>query len=161
MEASLRVKKTEINDFKNQLKETLLDIFTKLGENPTVNIYNEVDGLLAEVVVDEPARYIGKRGEILNSIQYLIKCIMSKQINPLPKFTIDIGEYKRKQISILRNIAISSSIKVKKTGKPVELSPMSPFARRVIHLTLKDNPSVVTYSVGEDNQRRVIIDLRK
>jgi len=155
------VKRVETSDFKELLKETLTLIFTKLEENPTVTIYNEVDGLLAEIIVDEPARYIGKQGEILNSIQYLIKSIMSKKINPMPKFTIDIGEYKRKQISILRNIAISSSIKVRKTAKPIELSPMSPFARRVIHLTLKDNPTVVTYSIGENAQRRVVIDLKK
>ncbi len=153
--------KSETNDFRNQLRETLIDIFTKLGENPTVEIYNEVDGLMAEVIIDDPARYIGKQGEILNSIQYLIKCLLSKRISPLPKFTIDIGDYKSKQISILRNIAINASIKVRKTSKPVELSPMSPFARRIIHLTLKDNPSVVTYSIGENAQRRVVIDLKK
>jgi spoIIIJ-associated protein len=149
------------NDFKEILKNTLTDIFTKLGENPDITVYNEVDGLFAEIIIDEPARYIGKQGEILNSIQYLIKCIMSKKINPLPKFTIDIGEYKRKQISILRNIAITASIKVRKLGKPVELSPMSPFARRIIHITLKDNPSVTSYSIGEGSQRRVVIDLKK
>lgn len=149
------------NDFKEILKDTIIDIFIKLEENPEVTIYNELDGLFAEIIVDNPARYIGKQGEILNSIQYLFKAILSKKVTSIPKFTIDIGEYKRKQISILRNIAISSSIKVRKLGKPIELSPMSPFARRIIHITLKDNPSVMSYSIGEDPQRRVVIDLKK
>jgi spoIIIJ-associated protein len=149
------------NFFKEELKSLIVSIFSKIGENPEISIYNEVDGLLAEITLDEPSYFIGKQGEILNSIQYLIKIMLSRKINPLPQFMIDIGEYKKKQISILRNIAITSSIKVRKTLKPLELSPMSPFGRRIIHMTLKDNPQVTTYSTGEGAQRRVIIDLKK
>ena len=79
----------------------------------------------------------------------------------MPQFMIDIGDYKRKQISILKNIAINESIKVRKTGKSVELSPMSPFARRIIHLTIKEQPNVTTYSIGEGEQRRIVIDIKK
>jgi len=151
----------DTNHFKDELRRLIIDIFTQIGENPEVSIYNEVDGLLAEITLDEPAYFIGKQGEILNCFQYLIKIMLSKTINPLPQFMIDIGEYKKKQISILRNIAISSSINVRKLSKPVELSPMSPFARRIIHMTLKDNPQVTTHSIGEGPQRRVVIDLKK
>lgn len=136
-------------------------MFTELGENPDITILNDAAGLLVEINLEDPAPFIGKNGEGLAGIQHIVKSYMSRKVNPMPQFMIDIGDYKRKQISILKNIAISESIKVRKTGKSVELSPMSPFARRIIHLTIKDQPNVTTYSIGEGEQRRIVIDIKK
>ena len=138
-----------------------MNMFTKLGENPDITILNDAAGLLVEINLDDPAPYIGKQGEGLAAIQHLVKSVLSKKVSPMPQFMIDIGDYKRKQMSILKNIAINESIKVRRTGKPVELSPMSPFARRIIHLTLQDQPQVTTYSIGEGEQRRIVIDIKK
>ena len=148
------------HQFRYELKQFVTRIFTLLGERPNVQVYSEPFGLLCEVDINDPARYIGKQGEGLTAIQHLIKACFGKKYSPLPQFMIDIGEYKKKQISILKNIAISSSIKVRKTGRTIDLSPMSPFARRIIHLTLKDHPHCKTYSIGEGEQRRVVIDLK-
>jgi len=136
-------------------------MFEELGENPDITTLSDSAGLLVEINLDDPAPYIGKNGEGLASIQHLVKSYMSRKVNPMPQFMIDIGDYKRKQISILKNIAINESIKVRKTGKSVELSPMSPFARRIIHLTIKDQPQVTSYSIGEGEQRRIVIDVIK
>jgi spoIIIJ-associated protein len=143
---------------KDEISRLLLFIFKQLDENPEISFFNEPAGLLVEVSLDEPAPYIGKQGEGLAAIQHLIKAVLSKKLHPLPQFMIDIGDYKRKQISILKNIAISNALKVRRTGKSIELSPMSPFARRIIHLTLKEQPQVTTYSIGEGPQRRIVID---
>lgn len=155
------MEKNSTNNFRDVLKDFLIDLFTRLGENPDITILNDASGLLVEINLDDPAPYIGKQGEGLAAIQHLVKCVLSKKVDPMPQFMIDIGDYKRKQISILKNIAINESIKVRRTGKPVELSPMSPFARRIIHLTLKDQPQVTTFSIGEGEQRRIVIDLKK
>jgi len=155
------LEKNSTNNFRDVLKDFLIDLFTRLGENPDITILNDASGLLVEINLDDPAPYIGKQGEGLAAIQHLVKCVLSKKVDPMPQFMIDIGDYKRKQISILKNIAINESIKVRRTGKPVELSPMSPFARRIIHLTLKDQPQVTTFSIGEGEQRRIVIDLKK
>lgn len=149
------------NQFRDELKKFLTFMFEELGENPDITTLSDSAGLLVEINLDDPAPYIGKNGEGLTSIQHLVKSYMSRKINPMPQFMIDIGDYKRKQISILKNIAINESIKVRKTGKSVELSPMSPFARRIIHLTIKDQPLVTSYSIGEGEQRRVVIDVIK
>jgi len=144
---------------KDEISKLLLFIFSQLDERPEISFFNEPAGLLVEVNLDEPAAYIGKQGEGLSAIQHLVKAMLSKKVHPLPQFMIDIGDYKRKQINILKNIAISNALKVRRTGKTVELSPMSPFARRIIHLTLKEQPQVTTYSIGEGPQRRIVIDI--
>jgi spoIIIJ-associated protein len=149
------------NQFRDDLKKFLTFMFEELGETPDITTTSDSAGLLVEISLDDPAPYIGKNGEGLASIQHLVKSYMSRKVNPMPQFMIDIGDYKRKQISILKNIAINESIKVRKTGKSVELSPMSPFARRIIHLTVKDQPQVTSYSIGEGEQRRIVIDVIK
>lgn len=153
-------KNIQINQkFKDEISKLLLFIFKQLDENPEISFYNEPAGLLVEVSLDEPAAFIGRQGEGLSAIQYLVKAILNRKIYPLPQFIVDIGDYKRKQINILKNIAISNALKVRRTGKTIELSPMSPFARRIIHLTLKEQPQVTTYSIGEGPQRRIVIDI--
>lgn len=148
------------HQFRNELKDFVFWIFDQLGENPYVQVFSEPFGLLVEIDIQNPSRYIGNQGEGLSLIQHLIKTCFGNKYHPLPQFMVDIGEYKRKQISILKNIAVSNAIKVRKTGKSVELSPMSPFARRIIHLTLKDHPHCTTHSIGEGEQRRIVIDLK-
>ncbi|MDD4028309.1 MAG: hypothetical protein PHI40_01675 [Caldisericia bacterium] len=148
------------HQFRTELQNFVYHIFDMLGEKPYVQVYNEPFGLLVEVDIQDPSRYIGIQGEGLGLIQHLVKTCFGSKYNPLPQFMVDIGEYKRKQISILKNIAVSNAIKVRKTGKSVELSPMSPFARRIIHLTLKDHPHCTTHSIGEGEQRRIVINLK-
>ena len=149
------------NQFREDLKQFLNFMFTSLGENPDITTLSDAAGMLVEINLDDPAPYIGKNGEGLAGIQHLVKSYMSRKYDQMPQFMIDIGDYKRKQISILKNIAINESIKVRRLGKSVELSPMSPFARRIIHLTIKEQPQVTSYSIGEGEQRRVVIDLIK
>ena len=149
------------HQFRIELKDFVYHIFNLLGEKPYVQVFNEPFGLLVEIDIDDPTRYIGKQGEGLMLIQHLIKACFGTKYSPLPQFMVDICEYKKKQITILKNIAISSAIKVRKTGRSVNLSPMSPFARRIIHLTLLDHPHCKTYSIGEGEQRRIIIDLKE
>lgn len=157
----IKLEKNNNNQFRDELKHFLIFMFEKLGENPDITMLSDAAGLLVEINLDDPAPYIGKNGEGLSGIQHLVKSYMSRKVNPMPQFMIDIGDYKRKQISILKNIAINESIKVRRTGKSIELSPMSPFARRIIHLTVKEQPQVSSYSIGEGEQRRVVIDISK
>ncbi|MCE5223527.1 hypothetical protein LLG10_04980 [bacterium] len=153
--------KSNQNQFKDELNSFLTFMFHELGEDPDISILNDASGLLVEINLDNPAPYIGKQGEALSAIQHIVKAVMFRKFPNTPQFMIDIGEYKKKQITILKNIAINESIKVRRTGKPVELAPMSPFARRIIHLTLKEHPQVTTHSIGEGEQRRIVIDLKK
>lgn len=148
-----------------KIKEFLVDylkgLFQTLGEDATVRISKEVDTLFVSVDMEDPAIYIGKSGEVLSSMQYLINMVLQHmQCNNI-RITLDIGGYKRRQIEILRNIANNAALQVRRYGRPVELQPMSAFARRIIHTTLKENPMVFTHSQGEEPRRFVVVDLKK
>lgn len=148
-----------------KIKEFLVDylkgLFQTLGEDVTVRITKEVDTLFVSVDMEDPAIYIGKSGEVLSSMQYLINMVLQHmQCNNI-RITLDIGGYKRRQIEILRNIANNAALQVRRYGRPVELQPMSAFARRIIHTTLKENPMVFTHSQGEEPRRFVVVDLKK
>lgn len=148
-----------------KIKEFLVDylkgLFQTLGEDVTVRISKEVDTLFVSVDMEDPAIYIGKSGEVLSSMQYLINMVLQHmQCNSI-RITLDIGGYKRRQIEILRNIANNAALQVRRYGRPVELQPMSAFARRIIHTTLKENPMVFTHSQGEEPRRFVVVDLKK
>lgn len=153
-----RYSETKIKEF---LYEYLRGLFSTLGEDVTVRVTKEVDTLFVSVDMEDPAIYIGKSGEVLSSLQYLINMVLQHmQCNNI-RITLDIGGYKRRQIEILRNIANNAALQVRRYGRPVELQPMSAFARRIIHTTLKENPMVFTHSQGEEPRRFVVVDLKK
>lgn len=153
-----RYSEAKIKEF---LVEYLRGLFSTLGEDVTVRVTKEVDTLFVSVDMEDPAIYIGKSGEVLSSLQYLINMVLQHmQCNNI-RITLDIGGYKRRQIEILRNIANNAALQVRRYGRPVELQPMSAFARRIIHTTLKENPMVFTHSQGEEPRRYVVVDLKK
>lgn len=153
-----RYSETKIKEF---LYEYLRGLFSTLGEDVTVRVTKEVDTLFVSVDMEDPAIYIGKSGEVLSSLQYLVNMVLQHmQCNNI-RITLDIGGYKRRQIEILRNIANNAALQVRRYGRPVELQPMSAFARRIIHTTLKENPMVFTHSQGEEPRRYVVVDLKK
>lgn len=153
-----RYSEAKIKEF---LYEYLRGLFSTLGEDVTVRVTKEVDTLFVSVDMEDPAIYIGKSGEVLSSLQYLVNMVLQHmQCNNI-RITLDIGGYKRRQIEILRNIANNAALQVRRYGRPVELQPMSAFARRIIHTTLKENPMVFTHSQGEEPRRYVVVDLKK
>jgi len=156
-----RTNKLQENEVKDFLMEFLPELFKIMGEDITVRITKEIDTLFVSVYMDDPAIYIGKSGECLASLQFLINMILQRKQWNDARITLDMGGYKRRQIEILKNIAQNAALKVKRYGRPVELQPMSAFARRIIHTTLKDNPSVFTHSIDDEPRRRVVVDLKK
>lgn len=153
-----KMQETQVREF---LMEYIPAFFKTLGEDVHVRVTREMDTMFVSVDMDDPAIYIGKSGECLSALQFLIKMVLQhKQWNQV-RITLDIGGYKKRQIEILKNIAQNAALNVKRFGRPVELQPMSAFARRIIHTTLKDNPGVVTHSIDEEPRRRVVVDLRK
>ena len=100
---------------------------------------------------------IGYRGDVLDSIQYLSHLVANKS-KPLEKrLLIDAENYRDKRVATLTSLAKKLAYKVRKTLRPVELEPMNPFERRIIHTTLQDDEYIVTSSVGEDPNRHLVI----
>jgi spoIIIJ-associated protein len=104
---------------------------------------------------------IGKRGQTLDALQYLTNLAVNKKSDEYVKIKIDTEDYRKRRQDTLENLAKNIAYKVKKTRRPVELEPMNPFERRVIHSALQNDKYVTTHSEGEEPFRHVVITLKK
>ncbi len=100
---------------------------------------------------------IGKRGQTLDSLQYLTKLAINNGKDDKIKVKVDTEDYRNRRKKTLENLAGNVAYKVKKTGRPVELEPMNPFERRIIHSALQNNKYVKTHSEGEEPDRYVVV----
>lgn len=124
------------------------------------------DGLgMAKAVLDvegdDLGLLIGRRGETLASLQYLLNLMASRQLGQHQSFTVDIEGYRRRREKQLNSLAYRTADQVKRTGRPVTLEPMPPNERRIIHLALAENRLVETSSLGEGDSRQVSIMPRR
>ena len=108
---------------------------------------------------DDYSTVIGRRGETLDAIQYLTRLIISKKTDGYKRVFINVGNYREKRESTLREIALKNAEKVKKYGGKMSLDPMNPYERRIIHTTIQEIEGVESHSVGTDSDRRVVIAL--
>lgn len=121
-------------------------------ENRTMNIYFSGD---------EMGILIGKRGQTLDSLQYLISLVVNKESDSYIKVKVDTEDYRERRKQTLENLAKNLSYKVKRTRRPVTLEPMNPYERRIIHSALQNDRYVETHSEGEEPYRKVVITLKK
>ena len=104
---------------------------------------------------------IGKRGQTLDSLQYLTSLVVNKNQNAYVRVKLDTENYRSRRKDTLENLAKNIAFKVKKTRKPVSLEPMNPYERRIIHSALQSNKFVETYSEGNEPYRHVVVTLKK
>lgn len=104
---------------------------------------------------------IGKRGQTLDSLQYLVNLVVNKGNAPYVSITLDTENYRQRRKDTLESLAFNLAKKVKQSGKSVVLEPMNPYERRIIHSTLQNDRFVTTYSEGEEPYRNVVIALKK
>jgi len=142
--------------------ENFLDtLFQKMGI-PANATADEQDKLIkVEITGDATGVLIGRRGETLDSIQYLTSLVVNKSSEDYKRIFLDTENYREKREETLVNLANRIATKVAKTGKGVVLEPMNPYERRILHATLHDHPVVCTMSEGEEPFRRVIIKKKK
>lgn len=100
---------------------------------------------------------IGRRGETLRDLQYLTSLVISRQMQHWPNLVVDVEDYKARREKSLVELARRIADQVRKTAESVPLEPMPPHERRIVHLSLRDDPDVFTESYGQDDKRRVVI----
>ena len=100
---------------------------------------------------------IGRRGQTLSSLQYLVYLMVSHEVKARVRLSVDVEGYRERRQEALRNLALRMAERVKATGQSINLEPMPPSERRIIHLALQDYPGVVTQSIGEGEGRKVTI----
>lgn len=124
--------------------------YDKAEENMDIDLSGEEMGVL-----------IGKRGQTLDSLQYLVSLVVNKDAENYIRVKIDTENYRERRKETLENLAKNIAYKVKRTRRPVSLEPMNPYERRIIHSVLQNDKYVTTYSEGEEPFRKVVVALKK
>lgn len=116
---------------------------------------------ILDVRGDDLGILIGRRGNTLASLQYIVNLIVSRKLHTRTVIGIDIEGYRRRREQALTRLALRMADRVKQTGQQVTLEPMPPNERRIVHLALSKDPAVVTNSIGEGESRKVVIGPRR
>ena len=144
-------------------KAFLADVFGAMNMEVTVDAkFNEKDNILdVELSGDEMGVLIGKRGQTLDSLQYLISLVVNRDSSEYVHVKVDTENYRERRKATLENLAKNISYKVRKTRQSVALEPMNPYERRIIHSALQNDKYVTTHSEGDEPFRRVVVTLKK
>lgn len=158
---TLREKPADLEELANSPAENFLkEISVKMGLNLDVKVYGNENCIYIDMSGKDSGTIIGKRGQTLDSIQYLTSLVVNKDKEKYIRVVVDAENYRQKRERTLEQLANRLADKVIKTRKSVRLEPMNPYERKVIHATLQQNSSVTTRSEGEEPYRRVIIELK-
>jgi spoIIIJ-associated protein len=141
-------------------KALLEQLLQQLGFPATVEEHTLEDGVLLDVKCEDSARLIGRQGQVLSDLQYLVNRILFQHDQTAPKVTVDVGGYRAQAREALVKKAKDAAEKVRRWGDVVELESMSAFDRRVIHHALKDEPGVETHSVEVEGSSKKVLLLR-
>lgn len=150
----------EIRQMKEAADAFLKGTFAAMGIESEISMsYDTEEGCLnADISGDDMGVLIGKRGQTLDSLQYLTSLVINKDNkDEYVRVKLDTEDYRRRRKDTLENLAKNIASKVKKTGKTVVLEPMNPYERRIIHSTLQSNKNVETFSEGNEPYRHVVV----
>lgn len=142
-----------------ETKERIQEFFDKMGFSVQINASFEDETLSVNLKSNEPQILIGRRGEVLRCLQKILGAILAKRFERDFYLQLDINEYKKKKAQYLREIAQEIANEVVLTKKEKILPVMSSYERRIIHLELSERSDVVTKSIGEEPERRIVIEL--
>ena len=124
--------------------------------------FNEEEKIMnINIVGEDMGVLIGKRGQTLDSLQYLVSLVVNKESEEYIKVKLDTENYRERRKETLENLAKNIAYKVKKTRKSVSLEPMNPYERRIIHSALQNDKFVETHSEGEEPYRKIVVTLKK
>ncbi len=144
-------------------KDFLNSVFASMQIAVSIDAqYNDVDKELSiDLVGDDMGVLIGKRGQTLDSLQYLTSLVVNKGENDYIRVKVDTENYRERRKQTLENLAKNMAFKVKRSRRQVSLEPMNPYERRIIHSALQDDKYVETHSEGEEPYRYVVVTPKK
>jgi spoIIIJ-associated protein len=141
-------------------KAILEKILGTLGFPATVEEHKLGGDLMLDVKTEEPGRLIGRQGQTLADLQYLVNRLLFQQDQTAPKVMVDVGGYRSQAREALVKKAQAAAEKVRRWGDAVELEPLNAFDRRIVHHALRDDPDVETHSVEVDGTEKKVLILR-
>ena len=162
----VKEKKSSANVDEDQLqkiaKSFLEDVFKAMNMEVVIKTSydKEESSLNIDLAGAEMGVLIGKRGQTLDSLQYLVSLVVNKDMDGYIRVKVDTENYRERRAKTLENLARNVAFKVKRTRRSVELEPMNPYERRIIHSALQNDRYVTTYSEGEEPYRHVVVVLK-
>lgn len=152
--ARVYYEETEFSVAENYIK-TILRL---MGVTANVLTVEEDDGVRFSLDCGTNDGYIiGHRGETLDSLQYLVRLVVSRGREDYRRVSVNVGDYREQREQSLRDLALNSVSKAKKYGRNISLPPMTPYDRRIIHTTVQETDGANSFSIGEGSDRRVVI----
>ena len=159
--AVIRAKvKSSITDI---AKDFLDDVFRAMSMVVVSDIKYDEDEKTMDIELsgDEMGVLIGKRGQTLDSLQYLVSLVVNKDMDDYIRVKVDTENYRQRRKETLENLAKNISFKVKRTKRAVSLEPMNPYERRIIHSALQNDRYVTTHSEGNEPYRHVVVTIKR
>ena len=138
-------------------QEVLEQLLARIGESAKVSARQEDDRIILLIETEDPGLLIGKQGQTLEALQFLVTKILAKQTHRKVRVVIDIESYRARHNDALTHLALKYGEKVKRSGRPITLNPMNPPDRRIIHLALQADKDLKTMSRGEGLYKKVVI----
>ncbi|SHK28358.1 RNA-binding cell elongation regulator Jag/EloR [Hespellia stercorisuis] len=165
-EVTSQKKDVELAKVSEETKKATVDFIqnTLKAMSMEVELTCEIDGegaLCIDMKGDNMGILIGKRGQTLDSLQYLANRVANKNQEGYVRVKLDTEDYRKRRKATLENLAKNIAYKVKRTKKPVSLEPMNPYERRIIHAALQSDRYVTTHSEGEEPYRKIVVTLKK
>lgn len=168
-EAVVRVEVLETGSLSNRAREVLEGLLHRMGIAAQVHLSSPAEGglgLSPQIVAldirgQDLGILIGRQGQTLSSLQYLVNLIVSRGLKGRVPVVVDVEGYKKHRYEALRTLALNLAEGVRRSGEPATLEPMLPFERRLVHLALSSLPDITTESVGEGSTRKVIVRRRR
>ncbi|MHB1293364.1 MAG: RNA-binding cell elongation regulator Jag/EloR [Anaerolineae bacterium] len=165
--AGARRAKAPTSDLERAATDVVATLLDKMGLIAAVEVVDrggamdpatqEPSPMVLNIVGDDLGLLIGRRGETLRDLQFIVRLILSRKLGAWPNLVLDVENYKSRRVSALRVLAERMADQVRRSGQPVALEPMPAHERRIIHLALRDDPDVYTESTGEDEARKIQI----
>lgn len=153
----------DINHMKEASVKFLKEVFAAMKLDAEISCnYSAVDNTLnIDLTGNEMGILIGKRGQTLDSLQYLVSLVINKGTAEYVRVKVDTENYRQRRKETLENLAKNIAFKVKRTRRSVSLEPMNPYERRIIHSALQNDRYVTTHSEGEEPFRKVVVTLKR
>ena len=154
-----RIKET----VEDKAKIFLADVFAAMNMTVVIDVKYDEENRYMDIDLsgDEMGVLIGKRGQTLDSLQYLVSLVVNKEVEDYIRVKLDTENYRKRRKDTLENLAKNIAYKVKRTRRSVSLEHMNPYERRIIHSALQNDKYVTTHSEGEEPFRHVVVTIKK
>ena len=144
-------------EFLGEIKDLVGSVVEAMGFDPRIDVYDAGSFIAVDVASDNTALFIGQKGETIDALQYLVNAAVYRRHPFVKRIILDAEGYRQRRVEAIQGIAHRTARRAIRERRTVELPPMNPSERRIVHMFLKDNPKVTTASEGSGGNRRVRI----